>query len=87
MIKIERYVSDSGQVMECRYFDKNGVEVFGGDVVKIGKRKETLYETVCGELGFDATNREWLASGRASKCEFGVYPLTESETNQMEVIE
>lgn len=71
---------------ERRYFDKNGVEITEGATIRYANgRTETVYCTEDGELGTDSTNPKWVASGRAVPCEFGVYPLTSSETDEVEV--
>lgn len=36
--------------------------------------------------GWDATNPKWIESGRAVPCEYGIYPLTRDETEEVEVI-
>lgn len=67
-----------------RYFDKNGTEITEGSVVRFENgRKEKIYKTVNDELGTDATNPAWIASGRAIECEYGIYPLTGAETNEV----
>ena len=43
--------------------------------------------TTEGELGTDATNPKWIENGRAVECEYGIYPLTRQETEQVEVVE
>lgn len=85
MIKIE-----NGQ---RKYFDRNGKEITEGCKIKYlhGDRSlqriEKVYRTEEGELGTDATNRKWIATGRAVPCEYGIYTLTEEETEMVEVIE
>ena len=69
-----------------RYFDKNGVELFEGDKVKIGNKGKELYLTTEGELGTDATNPVWIKNGRAVPCEYGIYPLEFSEMNEIEKV-
>lgn len=59
-----------------RYFDKDGKELHDGDtVVYESGHEEKLYFTTEGMLGTDATNPHWISSGRASVCEYGIYPL------------
>lgn len=60
-----------------RYFDMNGTELFAGDrIVHDGDgRVEKLHLTADGSLGTDATNPDWVASGRAHECEYGIYPI------------
>lgn len=85
MIKIE-----NGQK---RYFDRNGKEITEGCTIKYLhgdkslERTERVYRTEEDELGTDATNPAWVASGRAAACEYGVYPLTREETEMVEVVE
>lgn len=64
-----------------RYFDMDGVELFAGDrIVHDGDgRVEKLHLTSNGSLGTDATNPDWIASGRAHECEYGIYPLYEAD--------
>lgn len=71
-----------------RYYDKNGTEITEGSFIKYpdGTVKE-VYRTVDGELGTDATNPAWIASGRAEPCEYGIYPLTTDDTDTVEVVE
>ena len=64
------------------YFDKEGNELHDGDTIKWDNGKtEKVYATVHGYLGTDATNPTWIASGRASECEYGVYPLELTDMN------
>lgn len=76
-----------------RYFDKHGVEIVEGCTIKYGCgdksliRYEKVYLTEDGQLGTDATNPKWIESGRAVPCEYGVYPLTNAETEMVEVVE
>lgn len=70
-----------------KYWDKNGVELKVGDVVRYpsGELKALyLYEDENGTgLGTDATNPAWIESGRACECEYGIYPLTKAETEEV----
>ena len=76
-----------------RYFDRNGKEITEGCEIKYihGDRSleriEKVYRTEDGELGVDATNPNWIESGRAVPCEYGVYPLSREETEMVEVME
>jgi hypothetical protein len=71
-----------------QYFDKHGVEITNGCKIRYASgRIETVYLTEEGELGTDATNPRWIARGLAVPCEYGIYPLTKDETNEVEVIE
>lgn len=65
------------------YFDCDGVELLDGDIIvhKNNGREEKLYLTDEGRLGTDATNPIWIKCGKASPCEYGIYPL---EDNDME---
>ena len=70
------------------YFDKNGKEIKDGCNIKYpdGTVKK-VYLTESEELGTDATNPLWIESGRAVPCQFGIYPLEEYETNEVEVVD
>lgn len=69
------------------YYDKNGVEITAGNLIRYNDGSvRTVYLTDKDELGTDATNPEWIKSGRAVPCEYGIYPLTLSETDEVEVI-
>lgn len=70
-----------------RYFDKHGQEIVKDSIIRYPSGiEEKVYETDTGELGTDATSPGWIAVGRASPCEFGIYPLTGAETDQVEVV-
>ena len=70
-----------------RYWDKNGTELKDGDTVMYpsGRLKVLYtYEDEFGTgLGTDATNPTWIESGRACECEYGIYPLTSAETEEV----
>ncbi|MFT4104771.1 MAG: hypothetical protein QM657_03340 [Lacrimispora sp.] len=67
-----------------RYFDRNGDELHDGDVIEYASgRTEVLYLTDKGELGTDATNPEWIRTGRAEPGEYGLYPLTVAELREI----
>lgn len=72
---------------KLRYFDKNGVEITEGCKIKYknGSTK-TVYLTEGDDLGTDATNPRWIEMGRAVPCEYGIYPLTREETDEVEVV-
>lgn len=71
-----------------RYIDKNGVEITEGSTIRYPDGSTKLvYLTENDELGTDATNPRWIETGRAVPCEYGIYPLEESETNEVEVVE
>lgn len=73
---------------KVRYFDKNGKEITEGCKIKYPDgRVEKVYLTTEDELGTDATNPKWIETGRACECEYGIYPLTRQETEEVEVIE
>ena len=66
------------------YLDRDGNELHDGDTIMWADgRIEKLYATVEGRLGTDATNPSWLASGRAVECQYGVYPLTWSDVQEI----
>ena len=66
------------------YLDREGNELHDGDTIMWADgRTEKLYATVEGRLGTDATNPSWIASGRAMECEYGVYPLTWSDVQEI----
>lgn len=70
-----------------RYFDKQGTEITDGCKIRYADgRTKRVYLTDSGELGTDATNPAWIASGRAVPCEFGIYPLNWEDTEEVEVI-
>ena len=70
-----------------KYFDKNGVEITEGCKIKYPDGEiEKVYMTTEGQLGTDATNPKWIESGRAIPCEYGIYPLGNNETNEVEVV-
>ena len=85
MIKVE-----NGQK---KYFDRNGKEITEGCTIKYLHGDRSLerivkvYRTEDNELGTDATNPKWIATGRAVPCEYGIYPLTREETEMVEVVE
>jgi hypothetical protein len=76
-----------------RYFDRNGKEITEGCKIKYNHadksmvRIEKVYLTENDELGTDATNPKWIENGCAVPCEYGIYPLEERETNEVEVVE
>lgn len=71
-----------------RYFDKNGVEITEGCKIRYQNgRTMTVYLTDGDELGTDATNPKWIEMGRAVPCEYGIYPLTTDDTNEVEVVQ
>ena len=73
--------------------DVNGTEITEGCLIKYLHGDKSLerivevYKTEEGELGTDATNPRWIETGRAVPCEYGIYPLTTEETEQVEVVE
>lgn len=76
-----------------RYFDRNGKEITEGCMIKFChgdksmEQVEEVYLTKSGELGTDATNPKWLEKGWAAPCEYGIYVLTEEDTEMVEVVE
>lgn len=70
-----------------QYYDKNGTEITEGCRIRFPNgRIERVYLTQNGELGWDATNPNWIARGWAAPCEYGIYPLTNQDTSTVEVI-
>ena len=70
-----------------QYYDKNGTEITEGcRILFPNGRIERVYRTQDGELGWDATNPNWIARGWAAPCEYGIYPLTNQDTSVVEVI-
>lgn len=73
---------------KLRYFDRNGTEITEGCQIRYTSgRVLEVYLTEGDELGTDATNPVWIATGRAAPCEFGIYPLTKDETDEVEVVD
>lgn len=76
-----------------RYFDMNGKEITEGCEIKYLhgdkslERIERVHRTEEDELGIDATNPRWIATGRAVPCEYGIYPLIEEDTEMVVVVE
>jgi len=71
---------------KLHYYDRNGAEIHEGDSIRWPDGKvEKVYLTVEGELGTDATNPLWVQTGRAVACEYGIYPLTEADTHEVEL--
>ena len=69
------------------YYDKHGTEITEGCTIKFDDgRVEIVYRTVDNELGIDATNRSWVERGLAVPCEYGIYPLRLSDTEEVEVV-
>lgn len=65
------------------YFDRDGKEIHDGDtIVYEGGREKKLYLTEDGALGTDATNPQWISTGRAVPCEYGIYPLELSDLRE-----
>ena len=84
---IEEEIKTTEGLQKYRYFDKNGEELHSGDIVRYSNgRWECLYLTDQGELGTDATNKEWIMSGRACECEYGIYPLTKDDVVEIQKI-
>lgn len=69
------------------YYDKNGTQITNGCRVKYADGSiRKVYLAVDGNLGTDATNPMWIKAGRAFECEYGIYPLTKAETDEVEVV-
>ena len=72
---------------KLRYFDRNGAEIHEGDRIRFASgRVRVVYLTEGGDLGTDATNPAWIERGWAVPCEFGVYPLTREDTEEVEIV-
>lgn len=73
---------------KTRYYDKNGKEITAGCMIQWPDgKKQKIHLTENGELGTDATNPVWIENGRAFPCQFGIYPLTNEETEEIELVE
>ena len=57
------------------YYDVLGEELREGDIVLMGGREWDVMLSADGCLGVDSTNPKWIASGRAVKGEYGIYPF------------
>ena len=76
------------EIGKTKYFDKNGKEITEGCKIKFADgRIKKVYSTTNDELGTDATNPLWVEIGRSVECEYGIYPLNETDTNEVEVVE
>jgi hypothetical protein len=64
-----------------RYFH-NGKELKDGDTVTAGDKSIVVYATADNDMGTDATNPAWIKSGRATACEYGIYPLTADDMRE-----
>ena len=72
---------------KLRYYDKDGTEITDSCTIEYPDGKmEKVYRTTEDELGIDATNPAWIASGRAIPCEYGIYPLNERDTKVVKVL-
>lgn len=72
---------------KTRYYDKNGKEITEGCMIRYADGTvRKVYLTENDYLGTDATNPAWVKSGRAAECEYGVYPLSNMETEEVEVL-
>lgn len=71
-----------------RYFDRNGDEIHQGDYVKriTDGQVKKVYLTEDGLLGLDATNPTWIENGRAGECEYGIYPFSLADLEELEVM-
>lgn len=67
------------------YYDIHGKRISAGMLVYMDGRAQRVYETASNELGTDATNPTWLASGFACECEWGIYPF--DEVDEPEIID
>lgn len=74
-----------------RYFDKNGDEIHAGDYIRMYPMDEPKlvyeFEDINGDfgLGTDATNPYWIETGKATACEYGIYPLNWDDTENCEL--
>lgn len=87
MIRINQasisYTSDNKPM----YTDMYGNVLHNGDIIRMnGHNLKMVYESEDGSLGTDATNPSWLESGRAYRCEYGIYPLNISDLQCCELI-
>lgn len=74
-------------IWDKEYMDKNGDVINADDYIKYPSgRVERVYLTEDGCLGTDATNPDWIKSGRAVPCEYGIYPFSAEELIECEVI-
>lgn len=72
---------------KLHYYDKFGAEIFSGMVIAFDDgREETVYQTDDGRLGIDATNKALIEKGRACPCEYGIYPFTVDDLQEIEVL-
>lgn len=86
-LRAERAIMIKYENGKLRYFDRNGAEIHEGDRIRYASgRVRAVYLTEGGDLGTDATNPAWIESGRAVPCEFGVYPLTREELEEVEIV-
>ena len=70
------------------YFDKNGDEILHGMAIRFDDGTEELvYRTENDELGIDATNKTLIEKGMASPCEYGIYPLTEFDLAEIQIVQ
>ena len=74
------------------YYDRNGKQITDGCLVRwsgyySNGKTERVYLTADGQLGTDATNPSWIKSGIAYACEYGIYPFTKEDTENLEVVE
>lgn len=70
-----------------RYFDRTGAEIKEGSHIRFASgRVCKVYLCADGQLGIDATNPQWIETGRAVPCEYGIYPLTAEETDETVVV-
>ena len=83
---IEFIINENGS-MERVYKDKEGNVIHEGDIIEYpnGDQKE-VYLTEDGELGIDATNPNWILTGRACPCEYGIYPFNDEELKEIKVL-
>ena len=72
---------------KLHYYDKFGEEILHGMAIRFDDGTEELvYRTADGELGIDATNKKLIEIGKAAPCEYGIYPFTVDELQEIEVL-
>lgn len=70
------------------YYDKNGHEITDGCWIQLPDGTERAVFAIDDPvypLGYDATRKSWIDSGRAYPGEYGLYPLT-SDTARSSVL-
>jgi hypothetical protein len=79
------------EVIMKGYHDRHGVELNAGDYIRFTENGKPMmlyqWKNEDGEIGLgtDATNPKWIGSGRAEPCEYGIYPLDNSDMETCEL--